>query len=178
MMGITKVPARGQAWSGDWRARVFERLRARGLESVTAFADSRPAASAVELADEPSIDATAGIDRADVAAEQLLRIWREEARGGGSEATERLRRPWRAALWRTAATLRNSTPKSRAIPDDDRRTADRGTSVPGRAGPRRIRPDETGRVGVATPENRCKAAKPKVGSTGPHGVRPLISTSN
>jgi hypothetical protein len=31
------------------------------------------------------------------------------------------------------------------------------------------------RVGVATPENRCKAAKPKVGSAGPHGVRSPLS---
>jgi len=43
--------------------------------------------------------------------------------------------------------------------------------VPRRAGRRRIKPDETGVVGDANPENRCKAAIPKVGSNGPHGVR-------
>ena len=49
--------------------------------------------------------------------------------------------------------------------------ARRGTDVPWRAGHRRISPDITGAVGDATPENRCKAAIPKVGSGGPHGVR-------
>jgi hypothetical protein len=49
--------------------------------------------------------------------------------------------------------------------------ARRGTDVPRRTGHKRIRSDETGVVGVATPENRCKAAIPKVAWIGPHGVR-------
>lgn len=92
MTAITKVPALGQAWLGDWRVRVLDRLRARGFPTVTAFSESRPIASAAELADELSVDDAASIDRADVAAEQLLRIWREEARGAGPEAIERFAR--------------------------------------------------------------------------------------
>jgi len=92
MTAITKVPALGQAWSGNWQARIFERLRVRGFKSVTAFSESRPTASAVEMADELSIDHAAGINHADVAAAQILRIWREEARRGGPEAVERFAR--------------------------------------------------------------------------------------
>jgi hypothetical protein len=44
------------------------------------------------MADELSIDHEARIDHADVAAEQLLQIWREEARMGGPEAVERFAR--------------------------------------------------------------------------------------
>lgn len=89
---ITKVPALGQAWSGDWQARIRDRLRARGFSSITAFSESEPRASIVELAEELSTDHEAEINRADVAAEQLLRIWHEEARQAGPEAIERLSR--------------------------------------------------------------------------------------
>ncbi|MBM7113045.1 NUDIX hydrolase [Archangium primigenium] len=42
----------GRAWRGDVKARLYERVRERGHESLTAFADARPTASLVELADE------------------------------------------------------------------------------------------------------------------------------
>jgi hypothetical protein len=67
--------------------------------------------------------------------------------------------------------LENSAPKREAFPDDDRGVPSRGTSVPQRAGHRRITPDQSGAPDDATPENRCKAAIPKIGSGGPHGVR-------
>lgn len=42
----------GSAWRGNWLVRLHERVRERGYDSVTAFAEARPTASLVELADE------------------------------------------------------------------------------------------------------------------------------
>ncbi|RKG71665.1 NUDIX hydrolase [Corallococcus sp. CA054B] len=42
----------GRSWHGDWRARLYERVRERGYDSITAFADTRPTASLVELAED------------------------------------------------------------------------------------------------------------------------------
>ena len=42
----------GGAWRGNWKARLFERVRERGYDSLTAFAETRPTASMVELAEE------------------------------------------------------------------------------------------------------------------------------
>ena len=42
----------GSAWRGNWRVRLYERLRERGYESLTAFAEARPTASLVALAEE------------------------------------------------------------------------------------------------------------------------------
>ena len=59
-----------KAWTGDWRARMDQALRARGRDSLTAFAESRPQATLLELAE--SLDCS-------VAAIQLEAILREEA---------------------------------------------------------------------------------------------------
>ncbi|XXF79589.1 NUDIX hydrolase [Myxococcaceae bacterium GXIMD 01537] len=42
----------GSAWRGNWRARLYERIRERGYDSLTAFAEERPTASLVALAEE------------------------------------------------------------------------------------------------------------------------------
>lgn len=42
----------GSAWRGNWRVRLYERVRERGYDSLTAFADARPTASLVALAEE------------------------------------------------------------------------------------------------------------------------------
>jgi hypothetical protein len=42
----------GSAWQGNWRVRLYERVRARGYDSLTAFAEARPTASLVALAEE------------------------------------------------------------------------------------------------------------------------------
>ena len=42
----------GRAWQGDVKARLYERVRERGYESLTAFAEARPTASLMALADE------------------------------------------------------------------------------------------------------------------------------
>jgi hypothetical protein len=40
------------SWDGQWKARLYERVRARGYTSLTAFAEARPTASLVALAEE------------------------------------------------------------------------------------------------------------------------------
>ncbi|MBJ6759906.1 NUDIX hydrolase [Myxococcaceae bacterium JPH2] len=54
----------GEAWLGNVKARLYERARALGYASLTAFADARPAVPLYALADE--------LGREDVAAVQVL----------------------------------------------------------------------------------------------------------
>ena len=54
----------GRSWQGDWKARLYERVRTRGYDSLTAFAEARPAVPLYALADELGGD--------DVAAVQVL----------------------------------------------------------------------------------------------------------
>lgn len=63
------------AWGGDWRARIAERLAARGLRTVTELADSHPSSTLLELA---------GLIGPDVAAVQLRWLMLEEARASGT----------------------------------------------------------------------------------------------
>jgi hypothetical protein len=64
-----------KSWEGDWHARVIQRAREKGHESVTAFADARPLASTLALADELGAD--------DVNASQVITVLRQEAERGG-----------------------------------------------------------------------------------------------
>ncbi|WNG15512.1 NUDIX hydrolase [Cystobacter fuscus] len=50
-----------RSWEGNWKARLYERIRERGYDSVTAFANARPTASLVALADELGPDDIAGV---------------------------------------------------------------------------------------------------------------------
>ncbi|MFL5350758.1 MAG: NUDIX hydrolase [Hyalangium sp.] len=54
----------GGAWRGNIKARLYERVRERGYDSLTAFAEARPAVPLYVLADELGKD--------DVAAVQVL----------------------------------------------------------------------------------------------------------
>ncbi len=40
------------AWQGNWRVRLYERIRERGYDSLTSFADARPTAPLSRLAEE------------------------------------------------------------------------------------------------------------------------------
>jgi len=40
------------AWEGNWRVRLYERIRERGYDSLTSYAEARPTASLVALAEE------------------------------------------------------------------------------------------------------------------------------
>jgi hypothetical protein len=51
----------GRSWQGNWKARLYERVRERGYDSLTAFAEARPTASLVELAEELGKDDIAGV---------------------------------------------------------------------------------------------------------------------
>jgi hypothetical protein len=42
----------GRSWEGNWKVRLYERVRERGYESLTAFAEARPTASLRALAEE------------------------------------------------------------------------------------------------------------------------------
>lgn len=48
-------------WRGNWVVRLYERVRKRGYDSLTAFAEARPTASLVELAEELGKDNIAGV---------------------------------------------------------------------------------------------------------------------
>jgi hypothetical protein len=50
-----------RSWEGNWKVRLFERVRDRGYDSLTAFAEARPTASLVELAEELGPDDIAGV---------------------------------------------------------------------------------------------------------------------
>ncbi|HYO71763.1 MAG TPA: NUDIX hydrolase [Archangium sp.] len=51
----------GRSWEGNWKVRLYERIRERGYDSLTAFAEARPTASLVELAEELGPDDLAGV---------------------------------------------------------------------------------------------------------------------
>jgi hypothetical protein len=51
----------GRSWQGNWKARLYERVRERGYDSLTAFAEARPTASLVALAEELGEGDIAGV---------------------------------------------------------------------------------------------------------------------
>ncbi|MCP3141681.1 NUDIX hydrolase [Pyxidicoccus xibeiensis] len=51
----------GGSWQGNWKARLYERVREHGYESLTAFAEARPTASLIALAEELGADDVAGV---------------------------------------------------------------------------------------------------------------------
>jgi hypothetical protein len=50
-----------RAWQGNWKVRLYERVRERGYDSLTAFADARPAVPLYALAEELGEDDVAGV---------------------------------------------------------------------------------------------------------------------
>lgn len=86
-----RQPAHGQAWNGDWRARVAQRLAVRGHASVSSLSDAHPEACTLALADMLSVDEH-GTNCADVAAVQVAELWRAEAKEGGAAEVERMAR--------------------------------------------------------------------------------------
>ena len=51
----------GRSWRGNWRARLYERVRERGYSSLTAFAEARPAVPLYLLAEELGEEDVAGM---------------------------------------------------------------------------------------------------------------------
>ncbi len=51
----------GRAWQGTWKVRLYERVRKRGYDSLTAFAEARPAVPLVALAKELGEDDVVGV---------------------------------------------------------------------------------------------------------------------
>ena len=58
-------------WRGSWMVRLYERVRARGYDSLTAFADARPSVPLHLLAEE--------LGKEDIAGVQILRALLDEA---------------------------------------------------------------------------------------------------
>jgi len=50
-----------RSWEGNWRARLYDRVRERGFDSLTAFAEARPAVPLYLLAEELGKDDVAGV---------------------------------------------------------------------------------------------------------------------
>jgi hypothetical protein len=51
----------GGAWQGNWKVRLYERVRERGFASLTAFAEARSAVPLYALAEELGKDDLAGV---------------------------------------------------------------------------------------------------------------------
>ncbi|MBM7116407.1 NUDIX hydrolase [Archangium primigenium] len=51
----------GRSWEGNWVVRLYERVRERGHDSLTAFAEARPAVPWVVLAEELGPHDVAGV---------------------------------------------------------------------------------------------------------------------
>ncbi|MBN8470614.1 NUDIX hydrolase [Corallococcus exiguus] len=51
----------GRSWQGNWKARLYERVRERGFSSLTAFAEARPAVPLHQLAEELGKDDIVGV---------------------------------------------------------------------------------------------------------------------
>jgi hypothetical protein len=50
-----------RSWEGNWKVRLYERVREQGYDSLTAFADAHPTASLLELAEELGKDDIAAV---------------------------------------------------------------------------------------------------------------------
>jgi hypothetical protein len=51
----------GRSWEGNWKARLYERVRERGFASLTAFAEAHPAIPLHVLAEKLGADDVAGV---------------------------------------------------------------------------------------------------------------------
>ncbi len=67
-----------EAWAGDWEARLYARVRARGYNSVGEFAYARPTVSVIRLAEELGPNDVVGVQ-----VERTLIA--EASRTGGTE---------------------------------------------------------------------------------------------
>jgi hypothetical protein len=67
---------RGLSWHGDWHGRIYERVRGRGFETVTAFAEASPRATMFELVAELGAE--------DVNVAQVVALMRSEAESAGT----------------------------------------------------------------------------------------------
>ncbi|WP_257445993.1 NUDIX hydrolase [Archangium lipolyticum] len=50
-----------RSWEGNWKVRLYDRVRERGYDSLTAFAEARPTASLLALAEELGKDDLAAV---------------------------------------------------------------------------------------------------------------------
>jgi hypothetical protein len=65
-----------KTWSGDWHSRILERVRQRGFDTLTAFANKRVGVSLVALAEELGAE--------DIAGAQIQSVLVDEATGNST----------------------------------------------------------------------------------------------
>ncbi|ATB35962.1 NUDIX hydrolase [Cystobacter fuscus] len=53
--------SKDRSWEGNWKVRLYERVRERGYDSLTAFTEAYPTASLLELAEELGKDDIAAV---------------------------------------------------------------------------------------------------------------------
>ncbi|OJH34039.1 NUDIX hydrolase [Cystobacter ferrugineus] len=91
----------GRAWEGNVKARVYERVGERGYDSLTAFAEARPTASLMALADELGPDDIVAVQVFSglvAEAEQSRRVTRLVRGQLVRELSQRLPNGWPAVL--------------------------------------------------------------------------------
>jgi hypothetical protein len=88
---MKRVTGHGLALQGDGLGRARSRIKAAGFESVTAYIESFPCASLLEIADKLN-ESDSDSDPLPISADHLARLWRDEARRGGPTAIERMAR--------------------------------------------------------------------------------------
>ncbi|KFE72286.1 hypothetical protein [Hyalangium minutum] len=90
-----------RSWEGNWKVRLYERVRERGFESLTSFAEARPMASLLALADElgeEDINAVQVFSGLVAEAERSHRLTRLTRGQFVRELAERLPNGWPAVL--------------------------------------------------------------------------------
>ncbi|ATB38233.1 NUDIX hydrolase [Cystobacter fuscus] len=93
--------SKDRSWEGNVKARLYERVRERGYDSLTAFAESRPTASLLALADELGEEDIAAVQVFSglvAEAEQSRRVTRLVRGQLVRELSQRLPNGWPAVL--------------------------------------------------------------------------------
>jgi len=88
---MQRVTGHGLALHGVGAARARTRIQAVGYSTVTAFVESAPCASLIDLVEQLN-QSDADANPLPISADQLARLWREEANAGGALAVERFAR--------------------------------------------------------------------------------------
>jgi hypothetical protein len=109
----------GQAWEGDWRARLRARLIALGFTALADFAAAHPQRSIDQLADLLSVEQHRRVNLADVAAIQFADMWLSEAAAAGPAAVEWMAR--RILVGELAESLPQGFPEWHTAIDEYRR---------------------------------------------------------
>ena len=113
---MKRTTGQGLGLRGDALARARSRIKAAGFETVSAYVESHPTASLLQIADELNLS-DADSDPLPIAADHLALMWRNEALEGDEKTFERFAR--RALVERFTAT---SPPDGQRMPRSPHRS--------------------------------------------------------